>query len=171
MIQYRYLLLFLLSFFLVGCFTTKSWQDYDLTGKKVVTDLDALPVGKVGEPYFVDIKIYTPASLRGVFGTFLDRNNELQYSNRLEKVDNIEATNEERINENLSRTEIFTNPQGLEFQLKQRVICRRCDYKGYFNQLIISGIPKKAGVYDFYFWAMFTHLYGAKAHYKLEVLP
>lgn len=169
MIQYRYLLLFLLSFFLVGCFTTKSWQDYDLTGKKDVTDLDVIPVGKVGEPYFVDIKIYTPATWGGVDGTFIDSNNELQYSGVLEKVERVEATREEGINEDLLRTDIFTNPQGLEFKLKHRICC--IGSTGQSNQLIISGTPKKAGIYDFYFIVIPRHPYIARVNYRLEVLP
>lgn len=160
---------------MVGCFTTKTTyvDKYDLTGKRVVTDIESIPIGKVGEPYEIRVNIDVLADLSQIVGKFYDINGTLLRKGMIEKSEKIEASHRQRLEERLSWTRIFTNPQGLEFQLIQKSFCRECgdEEKAYSSQLIISGVPKKAGVYDFDFQAYFNRPYFVRVNYQLEVLP
>lgn len=168
----KYYVLFISVFILEGCFTKSYGDKYNLTGKEVVVDLETLPIGKVGESYSVNINIQTPIELSGIYGKFYDTEGALLRSGMIEKAEKVEATHSQMLKENLSWTKEFINPQGLEFQLIQRYSCAKCDDEKYSSsQLIISGIPKKAGIYDFHLQVRFIHPYFMNIFYRLEVLP
>lgn len=156
---------------MAGCFTTTYVDKYDLTGKRVVTDIESIPIGKVGEPYEIRVNIDVLADLSQIVGKFYDINGTLLRKGMIEKSEKIEATPTQRLEERLAWTRIFTNPQGLEFQLIQKSFCRGCDEEKYYSQLIISGVPKKAGIYDFDFQLLYAHPYYVNINYQLEVLP